>query len=288
MEYKKFEDNDFANLFANHRFKREYSNYILGLLRKLYQPDGKWGKLLGAEGNYGVIDTEIPLDKAPMSKQVREFYISVHENKDPKWSLLNYVNTHWTSFVHIINVVNYWIDTGQITSESYFTFKNDPFKELERLKVILNKTGEYIFMPKQNLTTFWKIMGAIARTTYLGNIGENLTLEYISALGKITDIVKSQPGMRVDTLGGVDISFKLNGIKKTLQCKMFGEVKFADGQYSFLGISNPSEYNVDFFSFVNKRNVYLFDTQKDGLRYRLIPPRTYVFDKRLLKFKFDI
>lgn len=289
MSYKKFGDRDFASLFANHRFKKAYSDYIIGLLRRLYQPLNMWGKLLGDEGNYGVINTDISLDKAPMSVQVREFYKRVHDNKDPKWSLLNYVNTHWTSFMIIVNVVNYWIDTNQIKNEDYFTFKDDPLKELDRLKVILNKTGEYLFMPQQNLKSFWKIMSAIATSTYIGNIGESLTLDSLSNLGKISDVIKSKPGMKIDILEGVDLQFKLNGVKKTLQCKVFYDMKHVNGYYYFNNISNPKMYDVDYFSFVSKKNVYVFLTREKNLVYRFKEnTRTYIFDEKLLKYKIDI
>jgi len=290
MAFEKFEDaREFGKLFGNPRFKRSYSDYINGLMQKLYQPEGKWGRLLGIEGNYGVIDTDYPLAKAPMSKEIREFYLSVHDNIDPKWSLLNYVNTHWTSFMHVVNTINYWISTDQVKNEDPFTFKNDHMRELDRLKSVLNRTGQFIFMPQENLNVFWKIMGAIATSTYIGNLGECMTLESLTNLGDVSEVVKSKPGQRVDTHGGVDISFKLDGIKKTLQCKSFTNAELRDGQYIFSNISNSGYYNVDFFSFVNRRNVYVFDTRKNGLVYRYNEgSQSYIFDQRLLKYKLDV
>jgi len=69
-------------------------------------------------------------------------------------------------------------------------------------------------------------MGAIATTTYIGNLGENLTLESLTNLGNVTDIIKSQPSQKIDTHKGVDIRFKLNGVRKTLQCKHFVNMIF--------------------------------------------------------------
>jgi len=287
MAFVKFEnDREFGKLFGNPRFKREYSNYINGLMERLYKPMGNWGKLL-TDGNYGIINTDIPLAKAPMENKVREFYVLVHNNVDPQWSLLNYVNTHWTSFMHILNVVNYWIDTNQLKNEELFTFKTDHFEELERLKNILNKTGQYIFMPKQNFNCFWKIIGSIATSNFIGNLGECVTLESLTNLGNVTDIVKSKPGQRVDTHGGVDISFKLDGIKKTIQCKSFQVMEYNEGQYIFKNISNSGYYNVNYFSFVNRRSAYVFDVRKDGLNYKY-EDQTYQFDNRLLKYKIDL
>ena len=290
MTYKKFEDpRTFGKLFGIYRFKKSYSDYINGLMQKLYQNERKWGNPLGLAGNYGIINTDISLAKAPMSNEIRDFYATVYDNTDPKWSLLNYVNTHWTCFMHIINVVNYWISKGQVKNQDYFTFDTDIFNELERLKTILNKTAQHILMPDSNLSTFWKIMGALATSTYIGNLGENKTLESLAHLGYVTDVIKSQPGLRIDTHGGVDISFKLDGVKKTLQCKSFTNVDYRDGQYIFSNISNSSWYNVDFFSFVNKRNIYVFDTKADGLKYSFhAGSQSYVFDKRLLKYKLEI
>ncbi len=290
MAFEKFEDaKEFGKLFGNPRFKRSYSDYINGLMQRLYQKEGNWGRLLGIEGNYGIINTNYSLAKAPMSKEIREFYLTVHDDIDPKWSLLNYVNTHWTSFMHVVNTINYWISTNQVKNEEPFTFKNDHMKELDRLKSVLNRTGQFIFMPQENLNVFWKIMGAIATSTYIGNLGECMTLESLTNLGDVSDVIKSKPGQRVDTHGGVDISFKLDGVNKTLQCKSFTSAELRDGQYIFSNISNSGYYNVDFFSFVNRRNVYVFDTRKNGLVYRYNEgSQSYIFDQRLLKYKLDV
>jgi hypothetical protein len=188
--------------------------------------------------------------------------------------------------MHIVNVVNYWIDTKQIKNEDYFTFNNNYFDELERLKSILNRTGQYILMPDSNLASFWKIMGGIATSTYIGNRGECATLESLAELGDISDVIKSKPGQRIDTHGGVDIRFKLNGVRKTIQCKSFMTVNLQDGQFIFSDVVGGKEYNVDFFSFVNKRSVYVFETNKEGLRYRFnLATGSYIFDQRLLKYK---
>ena len=289
MPFKKFEDSrEFGKLFGNLRFKRNYSNYINGLMQRLYQPIGMWGKLLH-DGNPGVIDTNYSLDKARMSKEIREFYSLVHDNTDPKWSLLNYVNTHWTSFMHVLNTINYWISTGQIKNEDLFTFKQNHMEELERLKSILNRVGQYIFMPHDKINCFYKIMGAIATSTYIGNLGESITLETLTNLGDISDVVKSTPGQRIDTHGGVDISFKLNGIKKTLQCKSFSIMNFRDGQYVFNNIGSPLDYKVDYFSFVNRGNVYVFDTQREGLKFTYDRrTQSYIFDQKLLRYKVEL
>jgi hypothetical protein len=280
----------YKHLFGkNYRFKRSYSDFINGIMRRIFQPIGYWGKLLGAEGNYGVINTHTPLNKATMNDKIREFYIKVHDHTDPKWSLLNYVNTHYTAFVIIIDFMNELIDKNKIQNEDYFTFKDDIYDELERLKPYISKYGKYIFLAEYNLGVFWDIMGAIATTTYIGNRGENKTLETLAELGDITDIIKSRPGERIDTHGGVDLRFKLNGIRKTLQCKTFTNVKFENGQFIFKSISNPSDYDVDFFSFVSSDTIYVFDTKKNGLRYKFNEYSiSYTFDQTLLRYKLNI
>jgi hypothetical protein len=287
--YKKFEDSrEFGKLFANQKFKRSYSDFINWTMEKLYKPNGNWGRLL-QDGNYGVINTNFSLEKAPMSPQIREFYKKVHDNIDPKWSLLNYVNTHWTSFMHIINTINYWIDTKQIKNERPFNFQYDHFEELERLKSVLIRVDKYIFMPNDNLTCFHKIMGAIATTTYIGNLAENTTLESLSSLGHVTDVVKSKPGQRVDTHGGVDLRFKLDGVPKTLQCKACPTMIRQGNNYIFSDVSNPENYNVDFFSFVVKGVLYVFNTYRDGKRYIFDHNEiTYTFDQSLLRYKLEL
>lgn len=290
MNYKKFEDpRYFGKLFGNYRFKKSYSDHINGLMMKIYEPDGNWGRLLGVEGNYGVINTNINLSKATIEDKIRNFYIEIYNNTDPKWSLLNYVNTHWSSFMHIVNTVNYWISTKQVDNNNYLTFSNNIFDDLNDLKRIMNITGEYIFKPKYNLNVFWKIMGSIATSTYIGNLGEFLTLESLSILGDVSDVIKSQPGMRLDTHGGIDILFKLNGIPKTLQCKSFTQIIENENNYIFPNISNSSWYNVDFFSFVNKRKIYVFLTKNKNITYEFNKyNQSYLFDKSLLQYEKNI
>ena len=299
--YKKFTDpREFSKLFGNYRFKKSYSDFINVLMQKLYQPDGKWGRLLGVEGNYGIVNTNFSLAEAlnyvdkdeftsnDMAKEIRKYYTTVYGGSDPKWSLLNYVNTHWTSFMHISNNVNYWISTDQIKNEEIFPWAFDYMSELERFKSILLRSGQYLLKPMDNFKTFHKIMGAIAKSNYIGNLGECRTLWSLNELGNVTDVVKSKPGQKIDTHCGVDIRFKLDGVNKTLQCKSFKTMDFREGQYIFSNI-NSGTYDVDYFSFVNYRNIYLFVTQKDGLKYRYnLVNQSYIFDQRLLKYKIDI
>jgi hypothetical protein len=288
MPYPKIQDGAIRKLFAIEKFKRSYSDHINFLMRKLYQNEGKWGKLL-ENGNYGVINTNVSLVRASMSKEIREFYVSVYSNTDPKWSLLNYVNTNYSSFAHVVDAINYWISTNQIKNEKLITFETNYFEELERLKKILNGVAKHIFMPDSNLNVFWRIMGTIATTTYIGNLSESITLASLSNLGNITDVVKSKPGQRVDTHGGVDISFKLNGINKKLQCKTFKKMFATSEKYIFSNISNPGEYKVDYFSFVNKKDIYVFDAYNNGSRYELDRnTQSFIFDRDLLKYKLEL
>lgn len=288
MDFKRTNKRKIAELFANKTFRRSYSDFINDLLRKLYQEENKWGKILG-DGNYGVINTNYSLAKAPMDKEVRDFYLKVHNNTDPMWSLLNYVNTHWSSFAEIVDSLNYFIYKGYIKNQKFLDFNSNYFDNLDNMKYLLTKTGKYIFFPNDKLTIFYRIMGSIATTTYFGNKGECLTLETLSNLGEITDVIKSNPGQRIDTHQGVDIRFKLNGENKTLQCKSFFDYELVDGLYIFRKISNPGWYNVDYFSFVNSKlgMIYVFDTKNNGTRYKE-DRGVYIFDESLLKYKVNI
>lgn len=285
-EFKRIDRTKIKSLFAIHSFKRDYSNFINDILQKLYQKEQKWSKLLG-DGNYGVIDTDYDLTKAPMNDEVRKFFVKVHNNKDPKWSLLNYVNTHYTAFSEIADTLNYWISKDFIKNQQSLDFNKDYFDNLEKMKYLLTRTDKYIFFPQEKLSIFYKIMGAIATTTYYGNKGECITLEHLSKFGDITDVIKSEPGQRIDTHQGVDIRFKLNGVPKTLQCKSFRDFEYVDGLYIFRNISNPGWYNVDYFSFVNREMLYIFDTRKGDLRYKQ-HLAVYIFDEKLLKNKVKI
>jgi hypothetical protein len=284
---------EFQKLFIIRKFKEDYVNFINDLMRKLYQPLNQWGKILG-DGNYGVINTNYSLEKVTydhtpeeLIPEIKEFYINVYDNIDPKWSLLNYVNSHWTSFMYILNVINYWIETGQLKNQDIFTFKDNYFEELERLKSVLTHTGKYIFFPSQ---CFYRILGAIETSIYRGNRGENITLQYLSELGEISDVVKSEPSASIDTFGGVDISFKLNGINKTLQCKSFNRWDNRDGKFIFYDISNPARnYRVDYLSFVSntKKLLFIFDTRNTETQYRE-KNATFYMDDCLLKTKVNL
>lgn len=295
MEFKLTDKRKIYNLFTIKRFKQNYSDFINNLMWRLYQ-NGHWNKLLG-DGNYGIVNTEYSLEKlkyskdANLDKEIREYYVKVHDNKDPMWSLLNYVNTHWTSFAEIVDTLNYFIIKGYKNNNEkvLLNFDNDYFENLERVKYLMIKYAYDIFFPHDNLTIFYRIMSAIAKSTYIGNKGECLTMKYLSNIGEISDVIKSEPGQRIDTHKGVDVKFKLNGVKKTLQCKSFTDHEVVDNVHVFRNISNPGWYNVDYFSFVNSKNghIFVFDTTKNGLKYTE-NRGAYVFDKDLLEFEIKI
>jgi len=301
-------------LFNNLTFKKNYSNHVNKVMEDIYEPMGKWGTLL-LDGNKGVLNTGYDLSDSDIKADVLEFY----GGKDPIWSLLNYVNTNHVAFKIICDAFDTWVKSGRILKkeiENGFKFDvNNPdldllekqwfgrelefregneFEELSRVKSLLDGYGRYLFTP-DGKNFFNKIMACLALTTYLGDLGEIITAKKLPALGEVTDILQSKPGEKRDTQRGVDITFKLNGVNKTLQCKVFRNYFFhydrGEGDYFFGEVGRPMDYRyIDYFSFVDVQNkyIYIFSTRdnKGVIRYRYdFKIKGYIFDELLLKFK---
>jgi len=301
--FEAYTENIYRELFSIGSFKREYSDFINSLMMTLYK--GKNWKRLETGGNFGIVNTDYSMVKAfqyleknsrpgnELIKDVKDFYIKVNGMKDPIWSLLNYVNTHFTAFGLIVEELNDYIRRGSFKGEKTpLDFRRNPFAELERMKKLLLAEQEpgvicanEIFFPDRNI--FHKIMGSIAVTTYMGDYGECKMLENITKIGNVTDVIKSRPGQRIDTHGGVDIRFKLNGIPKTIQCKTYSVCIMEDEDYTFSNISNPGDYRVDYFSFVNKTLLMVFDANKGGISYERVGAK-YKFDRSLHKFNVPL
>jgi hypothetical protein len=282
----------YRELFTIESFKKEYSNFINGLMPKLYTGDN-WKKL-AFDCNHGIVNTNYPMNKAfeylersrPGNKlvaEVKAFYAKVYQMKDPIWSLLNYVNTHFTVFRIIVDELNDYVAKGGFKDfKTKLDFTKNPFEELKTMKLMLEtRASQKIFLPVKEI--FYKIMGEIAMTTYIGDYAENKMLEHMTEFGNITDIIKSRPGQRIDTHRGIDIRFKLNGIPKTIQCKSYVRCVMEGQDYTFSNISNPGDYRVDYFAFVNRSLIFVFSANKGGVAYDR-KGSTYKFDKSLYEF----
>jgi len=282
-------------LFNISHFKEEYVPFINGIMEDLYAPT-HWGQLIEKGGMTGIINTDYSLGialttdsiKGRYEVEIREFYDRVYKNTDPKWSLLNYVNTHYTSFELIVELINRSITGGKIKNEDIFTFEYDYMEELDRIKPIILRYKEYLFTDKGKLI-FHKILGAIMFSTYLGDRNECISIKSLFRLGNITDVVQSMPGEKKDAFQGKDVIFKLNNVIKTLQVKTFTRMYIRDGKYVFLDISNAGYYNVDYFAFVGRNRLYFFETKKNNEVYVYNKAtQAYSFDEKLFKYECEV
>lgn len=238
---------------SNKSFKKLHIERIGIILKNVYNPLGYWKKYQ----YWGVMD--LPWE-------------------EERWSILNKINTNYRSLALLINGVNNAIVEGN-KNIPLFDFKNvifgskEFYDEYVRFINFLTKNQRVIFL-KLDENSGSKIINSIVnrirRTTKLGDKAEELVIRRLYKVFKGDSVSNirmiSGSGKKQDMIGGVDISFKLNGDNKTIQVKKGHSIlKTSSNDYIIIGVSISSHYNVDYISFVINNKIHLFEYDKNGI-----------------------
>lgn len=237
---------------ANNTFKNTYIKQIDSMLRDVYKPIGHWKKYKF----WGVMD--LPWETE-------------------RWSILNKINTNYSSLTILINEVNRAILEGG-SDVPLFDLINKRFgskqfnEEFVRFLNFLDKNKKKIFLKIDENTgsrVINKIVNVIKFTSKMGENAEVLVAKRLPKMlnGIVNDIeIIAGAGEEEDMVGGIDIVFKLNGNSKTIQVKRCKAVfKSRDGRYMAMGTSVATHYNVDYIAFVSKKVIALFRYQQDKI-----------------------
>ena len=238
---------------SNKPFKKLHIERIGIILKNVYNPLGYWKKYQ----KWGVMD--LPWE-------------------EERWSIFNKINTNYSSLTLLINGVNNAIVEGN-KNIPLFDFKNvifgskEFYDEYVRFINFLTKNQRVIFL-KLDENSGSKIINSIVnrirRTTKLGDEAEELVIRRLYKVFKGDSVSNirtiSGSGKKQDMIGGVDISFKLNGDNKTIQVKKGHSIlKTSSNDYIIIGVPISSHYNVDYISFVINNKIHLFEYDKNGI-----------------------
>jgi hypothetical protein len=204
-----------------------------------------------------------------------------------EYSMMNYLNSHYTSFAKIVNYINEMIvssaSNGKLIATRQLVFKRDRSNWVEEMSntiKLIDKFKEKIMIKNDN-GLFDTIINAIKGTTDRGYESENDMLKFIKELyPTATDFEMGGNGNKDDMIKGIDIKFKLNGVEKTVQQKKCEFVDTGRLFYFVNGVNSMKSYSVDYLGFQDKKGqLYLFrnnssirieEYEKGGKKY-LIP-----------------
>jgi len=225
-----------------------YINLILEKCREIYLPLGKWNKLHG--DRYGVINTEYSLENIKLSSEKqKKFYFDLYKMIDTPWSLLNKIDTNYTTTAIIVDYImeKYKIDLIFSTGTDNITMKNN------RLSFDLLK--KYLIIESKNILTpygndqeiFYEIMSALAWSYFTGEIAEEESIKNFREILGYKNFEKSKMGQFKDIKEGQD--FKADNL--SVQAKSFSRIIKDLNFINFPNVQSKGYSKVNMFSFWN-------------------------------------
>jgi hypothetical protein len=200
----------------------------------------------------------------------------VYDFGKPGRSVLNKLNTNYSSFCILMNDLNVFLKTKNIEPIS---FSHDDKKQQ---LVEVDRFNKYLYMLKDRIfnletsKTFQEIVKKLKDTDERGEKREDRTIEDLKKIFKTENVSKiGGLGSEEDMISGVDAIIEIDGKRLTAQIKPFTNiVEFSPDSVMVYGASAPKMYKTDFlvFNSTNKTIVFKNDNTKiiDG---------NYVFPK---------
>jgi hypothetical protein len=213
--------------------------YIRKTLKTIYEPNNKW---VSSNEYGGVYNTEHPLDIGGRS-------------------LLNYLDTNYTSISILLN----WINNEIIKDQKYNQidlYNGILYDEIKKFFQMIYKYKFIIFNNDSDILN--DIFIILNKTSKYGDYIEKMTINKLKEFNDISDIKQAKFGERLDMFGGIDITFKFNNKIWSIQCKSYGLIKKSNNKkyYIISGISHAKDYTVNLYSFYNPiYGFYIFDNK---------------------------
>lgn len=245
-----FRENFYQIKIKNTNFGNLYINLILRkLCRDIYLPLGKWNKLNGER--YGIINTGYSLKNIKMisGDRQREYYMREHNMMDTIWSLLNKIDTHYTTTAMIVHYImeKYKIDLIFSTGIDNETMRNNrlSWELLEKYLILESKN---ILTPYgDNPDIFNEIMSYLAWTYFVGEITEYESINNFRDILGYKKFIKSKMGQHKDIKEGKDFQADNDYV----QSKSFTTIIKDPSFISFPTVTSKGYEKVDMFSFWN-------------------------------------
>jgi len=227
-------------------------------------------------------------------------------NEDSEYSMLNYLNTHYTAFSIIVNYFNRKIveagKNGKLISTHQLNFEPDRsnwYTEMQNLIKILVAYKYDILLQNDN-GVFDAIIKAIEKTNKSGYLSEKEMASFIKTLIPVAKNFEfGGHGKKSDMIGGIDIKFTVGNKINTLQQKRCSSVHKGKFYYFVGGVGGIKPYDVTYLGFQTSDNeLFIFKNDEsikikeyeaqsekyanDGKKYQ-IPVKNFVASKKLKK-----
>jgi hypothetical protein len=185
----------------------------------------------------------------------------VYDLEGPGRSVINKLNTNYTSFCILLNDLNKAIT--KLTNKSPINFRNktseEQKKEASRFVLALNHFKFRIF--DKDSSTFQNLLRVLVEKNAAGSKREEITASILKRFfGKGVKVeIVGELGSKKDAISGVDIEITKDGVTKTAQVKPFREKKITDDGILLEGTASVKIYKTDLMIFQKGKNVLVFD-----------------------------
>jgi hypothetical protein len=185
----------------------------------------------------------------------------VYELEGPGRSVINKLNTNYTSFCILLNDVNQVIK--KLTKKPPIDFRNknteEQKKEASRFISAINHYKFQIF--NRESSTFQNLLRVLIEKNAAGSKREEITASILRRyFGKDVKIeIVGELGSKKDAISGVDLEITKDGVTKTAQVKPFREKKITDDGILLEGTASVKIYKTDLMIFQKGKNVLVFD-----------------------------
>ena len=214
-----------------------------------------------------------------------EIYLpGFYDVEKPGRSLINNINTNYSTFCVLVNDINQVIK--QIPNKSPIDFKNktpkEQVRETERFLNAINYYKKRIF--DVNSSTFQNLIKVLDIREQQGRKRENTVSEVLvkNFGGSVTVEMVGGPGIKKDAIGGIDIKITLNGVTKTAQIKGYISMEINNDNITIIGNGIIGKYNTDWMIFENRGKVLIFDN-----KIKEIVDGKYIFPSNSLLYELQ-
>lgn len=185
----------------------------------------------------------------------------VYDLEGPGRSVINKLNTNYTSFCILLNDVNQVIK--QLTNREPINFRNknieEQKKEASRFVSAIDYYKFQIF--NRESSTFQNLLRILIEKNAAGSKREEITAAILRRyFGQNVKVkIVGELGSKKDAINGVDLEITKDGMTKTAQVKPFRNKITTDNGILLEGTASVKIYKTDLMIFQKGRNVLIFD-----------------------------
>jgi hypothetical protein len=219
-------------------------------------PDVKWIYMNGINKIIKEVFSENFIER-PNNNQIS----GVYNLEGPGRSVINKLNTNYTSFCILINDINQVIK--KLTKKEPISFRNKNIEEQkEEVSRFISAIDYYKFkIFDRESSTFQNLLRILIEKNNAGSKREEITAAILRRyFGKDVKVdIIGELGSKKDAISGVDLEITKDGITKTAQVKPFREKTITDTGILLEGTASVKIYKTDLMIFQKGKNVLVFD-----------------------------